>query len=329
MKVLVTGANGFLGSWLTKRLCDEGHDVTVLVRGSSDLAEIEHLPIEKRFGDVSDMESLYSGFRGQEVIFHLAGVVAYRKSERPLMERVNVRGTRNVVTAIRDLQIPKLVYLSSVVAVGAGFSETQILDENSTYNLEHLNLGYFETKRAAELIVKQSCDKSEIDAVMLNPSTIYGGGDAKKGSRSTQVKVARGKFPFYTSGGVNVVAVEDVIEGILLGWKKGKTGERYILSGENLKIYELFNLIAQSAGVKPPKVEAPFWILRSIGWLGDQLEPLGIRTPISLENAWTSHLYHWFDSTKAQSELGFRPSSARLAIEKSVSWMKDHGFLNR
>ena len=329
MKVLVTGANGFLGSWLTRRLCQDGHQVSILVRGSSDLSEIVNLKLEKKFGDITELESLYSACRGQDAVFHLAGVIAYRNSERAQMELVNVRGTRNVITAVKDLQVPKLVYLSSVVAIGASLSDQEVLNENSEYKIGHLNLGYFETKRQAEIAVKQACDKKEIDAVILNPSTIYGGGDAKKSSRSTQVKIAQGKFPFYTSGGVNVVAVEDVVEGILLAWKKGKTGERYILSGDNLKIYDVFKSIAEFAGVKPPSFEAPFPLLKMVGWVGDHLDRFGLHSPISLENAWTSHLYHWFSSEKAQRELGFMPTPSNLAIEKSVKWMKDHGLLSK
>lgn len=328
MKVLVTGANGFLGSWLTRRLCVEGHQVSILIRGSSDISEIKDLPVEKRFGDVTNVESLYASLRDQEAVFHLAGHIAYRSSERELMETVNVRGTRNIVNVIKDLRIPELIYFSSVVAIGASFSPDKILTEDSEFNLQALNLGYFETKRSAELYVREQAQKGGFRAVIVNPSTIYGGGDAKKGSRSVQIKVARGQFPFYPQGGVNVVAVEDVIEGIMSAWKKAKSGERYILCGDNLTVQGLFQEIARAAGVKPPQWPLPFSILKAVGWLGDSLAPLGLRGPISLENAWTSHLYHWFDCSKAKSELDFKPSSSSLAIEKSVRWMKDHGLLD-
>jgi dihydroflavonol-4-reductase len=328
MKVLVTGANGFLGSWLTRRLCQEGHRVSVLIRGSSDISEIENFPVEKKFGDVTDLESLFAAFRGQEAIFHLAGLVAYRASDRVKMETVNIRGTRNVVNVLKDLNIPELVYLSSVVAVGAGFTQREILNENSEYNLSHLNLGYFETKRIAELYVREQCANDSFRGIILNPSTIYGGGDAKKGSRGIQVKVAKGRMPFYPIGGVNVVAVEDVVDGIMAAWKKGRSGERYILCGENMTIQELFKTIAGFAGVRPPRWPIPFAILRAVGWAGDQLGPLGVKLPFSLENAWTSHLYHWFDCTKAKTELGFQPTPSADAIEKSVRWMKDRGLLN-
>lgn len=328
-KVLVTGANGFLGSWLCRKLIKEGNDVCAIVRKSSDLTELQGLNIEYRFGDVTDLHSLLEGFKGIDTVFHLAGLIAYKKSQRSAMEKVNVQGTENVLEACRALHIRRLVYLSSVVAVGAGFSKDQILNEESNYNVHHLDLGYFETKRKAEELVKNACKKNRIDAVILNPSTIYGPGDARKGSRSTQLKVAQGRFPFYTSGGVNVVAVEDVVDGILSAWKKGRTGERYILSGENLLIKDLFAMIATKAGQKIPDKQIPRGVLHGLGIIGDLANSFGLKSSISRENAWTSTLYHWFDSSKAQRELDFKPRPAEIAISESVNWMKEHGLLEK
>ncbi|KYG66857.1 dihydroflavonol 4-reductase [Bdellovibrio bacteriovorus] len=323
-KVLVTGANGFLGSWVTRALVQEGHDVYALVRPKSDLSELEGVNCKYVHGDVTDVHSLLETFKGMDSVFHLAGVIAYKRSQRPLMDKVNVQGTANVVSVCREHKIRRLVYLSSVVAIGGGFSTDEVLNEDSTYNLHDLNLGYFETKHEAEKIVKKACDKHEIDAVILNPSTIYGAGDAKKGSRKMQLKVAQGKLKFYTSGGVNVVAVEDVVDGILKAWKNGKSGERYILCGENILIKDLFAMIAAEAGVKPPSFQLPDGLLHVLGAAGDMMEKAGLKGPVSKENAYTATMYHWFDSAKAQRELGFKPRPAREAIHNSVQWMKDH-----
>ncbi len=328
MKVLVTGANGFLGSWVTRALVNDGHDVYALVRPKSDISELDGVNCKYLYGDVTDIRSLLEAFKGMEAVFHLAGVIAYKKSERALMDKVNVQGTANVVAVCREHKVKRLVYLSSVVAVGAGFSEQEILNEQSEYNISDLNLGYFETKHEAEKIVKTACDKSEIDAVILNPSTIYGAGDAKKGSRKMQLKVAQGRLKFYTSGGVNVVAVEDVVQGILSAWKNGRKGERYILAGENILIKDLFALIAAEAGVKPPSQLMPDSVLHIVGTIGDFMELCGLKGPLSRENAYTATMYHWFDSSKAQKELGFKPRSAKEAIHNSVQWVKDHGLLS-
>lgn len=328
-KVLVTGANGFLGSCFTKKLVELGHETFALVRPSRDLTELNGVHCQYLHGDVTDLGSLITHFRDMDTVFHLAGVIAYKKSQRELMEKVNVEGTRNVVEACKLQQVRKLVHLSSVTAVGAGFTPQDVLNEESPFNVHHLNLGYFETKWQAEQIVKAACIRNEVDAVMLNPSTIYGPGDARKGSRKMQLKVAQGKLKFYTSGGVNVVSVHDVIDGILAAWHKGRTGERYILASENLLIRDLFRIIAEEAGETPPKNQIPNAALFTLGALGDVMEKMGLRGPLSMENAWTSTMYHWFDSTKAQRELGFRPRPSREALRESVRWMKENGLLEK
>ena len=328
MKVLVTGANGFLGSWLTRELVNQGHDVYALVRPKSDISELKGVNCKYLHGDVTDVHSLLEAFKGIDTVFHLAGVIAYKKSDRAQMERVNVQGTQNVVEVCREHKVRKLVYLSSVVAVGAGYTPEQVMNENSEFNIHNLDLGYFETKHEAEKIVKKACDRGEIDAVMLNPSTIYGAGDAKKGSRKMQIKVAQGKLKFYTSGGVNVVAAEDVVQGIISAWKKGRTGERYILCGENMLIQDLFRMIADEAGVKPPHKLMPDSVLHIVGAIGDAMEKMGLKGPLSRENAYTATMYHWFECNKAKQELDFNPRPAREAIHNSVQWMKDNGLLS-
>lgn len=326
MKVLITGANGFLGSWLTRRLLDEGLDVRILRREKSDLSEISDLNVEHSIGDITDKDSITKSLKDIDSVFHLAGLIAYTRAQRPLMEKVNVLGTKNVVNAALEEGIRKFVHLSSVTAIGASFDKTP-LNEATPFNLSGLNLGYFETKRKAEEIVKKAALEKKLDAVILNPSTIYGPGDAKKGSRKTQLKVAQGRFPFYTAGGVNIVHIKDAVEGIFNAWQRGRTGERYILAGENITIKNLFELIAEKAGVEPPKHKMPSFALHALGKVGDLLEKLGKKGAISSENAWTATLYHWFDSSKAQKELGLKVTPAAVAIEDSIRWSQEHGLL--
>lgn len=325
MATLVTGATGFVGAWLVRRLVERGETVHVLHRRSSNLEDLQGLDFVSAVGDVTDAESVRRSCQDVDTVFHLAGLVGYSRAMRPLMEQVNVGGTRHVVEALQGTP-KRLVYMSSVVAVGASFTP-EPLNENSPYSISHLNLGYFETKRKAEELVITACRTGELNATIVNPSTIYGPGDAKKGSRKTQIKVARGQFPFYTSGGVSIVSVHDVVEAVLTARTKGRVGERYILSGENLSIQELFERIAQLAGVKPPSIYLPKAVVHSIGWAGDLLERLGRKGPLNSENAWTSLLYHWFDHSKAKAELDFHPRPAQFALGESVHWMKEHGLL--
>ncbi len=321
MNSIVTGANGFLGAWLCKKLLAEGHNVTALVRKKSDISELAGTKVNYAYGDVTDLSSLREAFKNQNHVYHLAGVVAYKKSEREHMDLVNVQGTKNVVQICEELRTELLLHLSSVVAIGASFQPI-VLNENSNYEIANLNLGYFETKHAAEKIVMSAAAAKKINAICVNPGTIYGPADAKKNSRKTQVKVAQGRFPFYTKGGVNVVAVNDVVDGIIKATKFGKSGQRYILGGDNLTIKNLFEIIADCAGVKAPRIALPNFILHTLGFIGDTFG-----FGISQENAYTASMYHWFDSTKAKNEIQFLPSPSIAAIEASVRWMKDNGYL--
>jgi dihydroflavonol-4-reductase len=327
MAVLVTGATGFVGSWLVRELIKRGEEVRVLHRPSSSLEELKGLNYVSRLGDVTDLDSLRDACAGVDTVFHLAGVVGYSRAMRRVMEDVNVGGTKKVLEAMQQSPQAKLVYMSSVVAVGASF-DGKLLNESSPFNLHRLDLGYFETKKAAEDLVLDAGRRGRVKAVILNPSTIYGAGDAKKGSRKTQVKVAQGKFPFYTSGGVSIVSVHDVVAAVLKARESGKCGERYILSGSNITIKELFEEIARIAGVKPPAIHLPNLVVRALGKVGDGLEKIGKKGPVNTENAWTSTLFHWFDHTKATRELGFNPRPAAEALRESVEWMQQNGYLN-
>lgn len=327
MKILLTGATGFVGSWLAKKLINEGHSVHILRRQSSDTSQLQSLSLVHEFGDVTDIDSLNSSFKKVDCVFHLAGCIGYSTAMRSNMEKVNIEGTKNVISSCIKNDIKKLVYMSSVVAIGSSFDGKQPLNESSPYNVAHLNLGYFETKhKAEELVIKASRD-GQVDSVILNPTTIYGPGDAKKGSRKVQVKVAQGRMPFYTSGGVNVVHVEDVIEATYNAFQHGKCGERYILGSENITIQTLFKLIAEAADVSAPKIYLPNCVVHSLGRFGDLMEKFDKKFILNSETAWTSTLFHWFDSTKAQREIGLKIRPAKESIFSSVKWMKENHIL--
>lgn len=326
MAVLVTGASGFLGAKLVRRLVEQGETVHVLHRRTSNLEDLNGLPFVSKIGDVTDRQSVIDACLDVDTVFHLAGVIGYSRAMRQAMDEVNVRGTENVVEACQTGRKPKLVYMSSVVAVGASFTP-HALNESSPYTIKKLNLGYFETKREAEEFVKMNTRRGRIESVILNPSTIYGAGDAKKSSRKTQMKVAQGKLPFYTSGGVSVVHEADVVSAVLKAREVGRNGERYILSGENLTIQELFKRIAGFAGVEAPKIYLPNAAVFALGKIGDLMEKFGKKGPLNTENAWTAVLYHWFDHTKAKEELGFNPRPADVGLKESVDWMKQQGLV--
>jgi dihydroflavonol-4-reductase len=325
MRVLVTGGSGFLGGWLARRLLAEGHGVRLICRG--DRAPLARaLPgTEVVPGDVTDATSLAAACRGIDTVFHLAGVVGHGAHARTEMERVNVGGTARVIDACAASGA-RLVHASSAVAVGASF-DGHPLDEQARWTLASLRLGYFDTKHRAEELVLAAVRARRIEAVMINPTTIYGAGDAAKGSRTVQVAVARGRFPWVPPGGVGVVAVEDVVDAFLAVWCRGRVGERYLINGGNLTLRELFTAIARAAEVRPPWIPLPRAVLFGLGAVGDRLAAFGFDPPFTTETAWMAVLHHWFDGGRAERELGIRPRPPAAAITASVEWMRAAGLL--
>lgn len=321
-KVLITGANGFLGSNLCKKLISRGFDVSVLVRKNSDLSDLEGLNLKYHYGDILDTNSLNQALQNQDYVLHLAGLISYKRWERDKLYQVNVVGTKNVLESCIQNRIQKLLFLSSVVTIGASFNP-EILNESSPYKVKNLDFGYFETKKEAEELVLAAARKNQIFAYAINPSTIYGPADAKKGSRNNQIKVAQGKMSFYTRGGVNVISVDDVTEGLILSLDRAQSGERYVFCNENLTIKELFKVIAKEAGQAAPSTEVPSLILRGFSRICDLF-----KFGMSRDRAYTATMYHWFSGEKAKNELGFIPkTSSEDAIKQSVQWMKDHKYL--
>ncbi len=326
--VLVTGASGFLGGHLVSNLIKQNNNVSILARKSSQFDNFDKNKVKIFYGDITHRQVLLEATYNQDVVYHLAGVIAYKKSDRKLMENVNVTGTSNVIDACITNQVSKLLHLSSVVTIGASFTPHPI-DENFDFNLGPYNLGYFETKRKAEILIQRAVKEDNLNAFMINPSTIYGPGDAKKGSRKTQVKVAQGKFKFYPPGGVNVVHVDDVLNAIDLCLEKGQPGRRYIIAGDNLTIKELFSIIAEEAQVPAPNRPIPKILLKTLGAIGDLMRAMGKETSLSSETAITSSLYHWFDNSRAKKELNFTPRASQIAIKESVQWMIENGLLKK
>jgi len=323
MHTFVTGGTGFVGSFLVDRLLSENYTVDLLVRDPSKYNKT-HKNLNVLKGDITDPESLKQLSVNTDVIFHLAGLVAYKKKDRQKMEEVNVQGTKNVVEAYKNKKIKKFIHMSSTCAVGVSFDGKVPLTEDSPYNVRKYDFGYFETKRLAEEYIVEQCQKGLINASIINPSTIYGAGDAEKGSRNVQLKVAKGKFPLYTPGGANIIGVEEVVDCLIKVVKLGKNGERYIIAGENISIKKLFATIARFAGQKEPNILLPNFLLTILGHIGDVFTYFGMSFPVSSENAKVSTLYHWFDSSKAQKELGLSPLPAETYIKRSVDWVVEN-----
>jgi len=305
MKVLVTGATGFLGSPLCARLLEEGHQVTALRRGTSDLGALNGHRIRHILGDVTDLQSVSRAVRGQEVVIHAAAAVGYAPSQA--LQPVNEGGTRNIVIACRQFDVQRLLHISSVAAIGIPEKPSPPANEAFAFNLEGTALGYHISKRRAEQVVNRAVTEG-LDAVIVNPSSIKGPhGRYFRGSELLDGVRRRPVVPCF-SGGTNVVHVDDVVEGVISALRHEQNAERYILGGQNLTWREMAGIAADLLGVRRVLVTVPTIVTGIAAWMERAVRPLtGNRPRITYDVHFCAKRFLFYDSRKAADELGFKP----------------------
>jgi dihydroflavonol-4-reductase len=320
-KVLVTGASGFLGGRLARRLVAEGADVRILRREQSRVEPLQDLEIEHHIGDIRDPDAVRRAVSGCDLVFHVAGAISYWSGDWAWMNEVNVTGTEHVVEACLDADIGRLVHTSSVATLGIPpFSERG--DESLVYNWDGHDFGYMATKYGAERRVLAAHD--ELDVVVVNPAIILGPGDRGLFGPMVQL-VKRGFVPVYPGGGACFVHVDDVVAGHLLAATKGLAGERYILGGENLSWREMLTLIRIYHGRKAA-LPVSAGTMRRIAFLmtaGARL--LGRKPLFTPDLAKIVELDLYYDSGKAIHDLGYRFQPLADKLYETLDWYEEHG----
>jgi dihydroflavonol-4-reductase len=324
--VLVTGGSGFIGSNLAAALVQHGCSVRILRRPGSDLRALEGINVEHALGDVRDKGSLKAAMTGCDTVFHTAALISYWKQERPLMFDVNIGGTRNIVESCIELGVEKLVHTSSIAAIG--FQESgKEADESNTFNWERYDVGYRISKFEAEKEVRHGVERG-LHAVIVNPSVVMGERDIHFHGGQLIRDIYRKKIFYYVSGGMNIVYVGDVVRGQILAAQRGRPGERYILSGENLTHKEIISAIAEIVGgIKPLFRLSPAWV-RLMAAISERIaDGMGRRPWITRELMAGSHLHYYFSCRKAEAELGYTHAPFREAVEKTFAWYRKTGML--
>ncbi|MBI3268162.1 MAG: SDR family oxidoreductase [Planctomycetes bacterium] len=327
MKALVTGATGFLGARLCRALRDRGWEVAILRRAASPLAPLEGLELTHHVGDVTEPATLAPAMRGADAVFHLAASLSFWRAEADAQRRINVEGTRNVVQAALDARVKRLVHTSSVAAVGIP-TPYGPADELLPFSPASAKINYFKTKHEAEEEVRAAVARG-LDAVIVNPSAVFGPGDYRFQSGRVIRDIHRRALPAYTSGGTSVVDVDDVVDGHLAAFEKGRKGERYILGGENLSWEEIFRKVAREVGVPAPSFRAPTAVLwLAAGALELHARFLTHKHPlVTREMAVLGGLHLFYDANKAAGTLAFRPRPFAETIQRTFQWYKDKGML--
>ncbi|MDY7225371.1 NAD-dependent epimerase/dehydratase family protein [Hyalangium rubrum] len=327
MKTLLTGATGLLGANLAHLLCSQGEKPRLLVREASDRRGLRGLVYEEARGDLFDAPALRAALKGITHLYHVAGTVRFDPFSRKDVARTNTQGTRDVMEAARTAGVKRVVVVSSVASVGHGTLDRPAT-EDSLYNFEGDN-PYHLSKLEAEKLALAYSD-AQMEVLAGNPSFVIGPYDVRPSTSELVLQVARGLTPVYPTGGCNVVNAMDVARGLQLIMRQGRPGERYLLGGENLTFRQLLTIIAEEAGVAPPRIFLPDTAVRILGRVGDTVGRLSPDLFKYINTAFLQALMipAYVSSRKAELELGYRPRPVRLGAREALRWFQQEGMLS-
>jgi len=321
VKILVTGATGFVGSAVVRQLLARGDAVRVLARPASDRRNLKGLAVEIVEGDLRESPTLRSACAGIDGLFHVAADYRLWTRNPQDLYASNVKGTRNLMEAALQTGVPRIVYTSSVATLGSA-GDHRPADEDTPVELSDMIGHYKRSKFIAEQEVADLISQG-LPAVIVNPSTPIGPFDIKPTPTGRIVRDAvRRKIPAYVDTGLNVVHVDDVAHGHLLAFAHGIIGRRYILGGDDMTLKEILTEIAQRCGHSPPRLKLPRELIYPIAylsqwwaWLTDGPEPQA-----TVDGLRMSKKRMYFSSARAFAELGYRARPGRDAIAAAVAW---------
>ncbi len=327
MKILVTGASGYIGSAVVRELLNGRDKVKALVREDGGLSNLEGLEVELVYGDITDFHSVKAALKGCDRVFHLAAIYAIWLPDPKMMYWVNVQGTKNVLEACLQKKIKKVVHTSSVAALGAHGRERPA-DESAQFNLWHTRDHYYISKFQAEQAALDY-HRRGLPVVIVNPTNPCGSHDLNPTPNGRLIiDIIKGKLPGYVDGGINVSDIGDTARGHVLAMEKGRSGEKYILGNTNVSIKEYFDLIAEVGGGKSPSIRIPKPAAVLSGYLYQLLAEITRKPPMTTA-AWVrvGSEYSFWDSSKAVEELGMPQTPIRDSIQGAIDWFKEHKYL--
>ena len=325
MRVLITGASGFLGSAVARKVLAAGYAVRVLVRSNSPHANIDDLDVEIVTGDLRDANSLSRAMQGCMGLFHVAADYRLWVPDALSMMAINVHGTRALMLAALDAGIEKIVYTSSVAALGLRIDGPA--DEQTPISLEKVVGTYKKSKFLAEQEVIRLVEERRLPAVIVNPSTPVGPRDIRPTPTGRMiVDAANGRMPAYVDTGLNVVHVDDAAEGHVLAFHKGQVGEKYILGGENMLLAEILAEVAGICGRKAPSLKLPHGALIPAAVVAETwCRITGGEPMVTLDSIRMARKRMFFSSDKARATLGYTARPARQALGDAVEYFRTHG----
>ena len=332
MKTLVTGASGFIGSAVVRKLLARNREVRCYVEPGAPRANLAGLDVEVLEGDVNDRARIAEALRGCDTLYHLAAIYAIWLPDNGKMYQVNVEGTKTVLWAAYKANLSRVVYTSSIAAVGHR-PGAEPADESVPFTGDDWRdaNAYIRSKWLSELDALRFA-REGLPLVAVNPAFPFGERDI--GPTPTGgfiVALLRGMVPGYVDGGFCAIDVEDVAEGHVLAAEKGRVGERYILGNHNVSWHEFFHLVARIAGVKAPSLKLSRRVALGAAWA---IENWAVRVkhkrPFgTLKSAKYTARYVYFDNRKARDELGLPSTPLEQTVERAVRWFRANGYDRR
>ncbi len=327
MKAFVTGATGFLGSHVARALADQGAALRLLVRPTSNLKNIEGLNAETATGDLRDAASLEKAISGCDTVFHVAADYRLWVRDPAEMYRSNVNGTRAILDAARKSGVKRVVYTSSVATMGF-MASGHPADETSPVSLGDMIGHYKRSKFMAEQIALEG-GRSGLEVIVVNPTTPVGEQDVKPTPTGRiVVDFLKKKFPAYVETGLNLVDVKVCARGHVAALEKGRSGERYILGGENLTLKQILDKLGKITGLPSPKIKLPYFFAFATGVIDEAITGrlLGREPRATVDAVRMGKKMMFASSYKAESELGWKIVPVDDALRRAVEWFQANHY---
>jgi nucleoside-diphosphate-sugar epimerase len=319
VRAFVTGATGFIGGNVTRKLRKRGDDVVALVRSPLKAGDLRRLDCELVEGDLSTEDAIRRGVEGCDAVFHIGAVykVGVPKSEREAMYDANMRGTERVLDAATDAKVRRIVYVSTCNVFGD--THGKVVDEAYRRpDRDWLSL-YDETKFLSHEVAQDRIAKGA-PIVIVQPGGVYGPNDHSEiGNMIEQARKGRLPVKMFPDMGLMFVHVDDVADGILLAHDKGEIGESYVLSGEQATMGELVDRVSELSGRRPPRLTMPSLLIRLAAPFGRVIGPLMGYPPNLGELIRISDgVTYWAKDDKARRELGFAPRDLDTGLKQTL-----------
>lgn len=326
MRVLVTGADGLLGSNLVRELLEQGYEVRALIQPGRNVPTLAGLEVERREGDLLDEDALAGAAAGCEAVFHCAAVTNQWAAPE-LIWKVNHQGTKNVLAAMTAAGAGKLVFVGSASSVQFG-TLSRPGDESGSFPPVYRGVAYMESKHAAMKLVKDFARQEGRFAVCILPTFMLGPFDAGPSSGELLRQFIKRRMKFTSPGGRNFSHARDVAKAMVSALQRGKNGGHYIAGGHNLTYLDFFSRVAEAAGINPPRHVLPEAALLALGAAGSLSEKLtGKRPLLNYKMARLAVCGTYYSSEKAKAELGLHPAPVEQAIADSLQSLRQYGHL--